>query len=287
MPKVTILNYLSLVKFSHTVFALPFAIVGYFTALRLSDSTFELQLFIKILLCMIFARNAAMAFNRYADRNFDKINPRTFVREIPSGVISAKSALFFVIINVVFFIITTWTINQLCFILSPVALIVILGYSLTKRFTSLCHFVLGIGLSLAPIGAFLAVTGLFHLIPILFSIAVLFWVGGFDIIYALQDDDFDKSQKLQSIPVILGRKGALTLARFIHFFSSIVLLIPGLLMHSSNFYFIGWALFSGLLVYQHSLVKSNELSKVNLAFFTTNGLASVTFLVFYLFDYFY
>jgi 4-hydroxybenzoate polyprenyltransferase len=286
MPKVTILNYLSLVKFSHTVFALPFAIVGYFTALKMSDTTFELQLFIKILLCMIFARNAAMAFNRYADRNFDKMNPRTFVREIPAGVISAKSALFFVVINVILFISTTWFINQLCFTLSPVAIIVILGYSLTKRFTSLCHFVLGIGLSLAPIGAFLAVTGYFHLIPLLFSIAILFWVGGFDIIYALQDDDFDKSQKLQSIPVILGRKGALSLARLIHLFSSIVLLIPGLLMHSSNFYYFGWALFSGLLVYQHSLVKSNDLSRVNLAFFTTNGIASVTFLVFYLLDYF-
>jgi 4-hydroxybenzoate polyprenyltransferase len=205
MPKITVLNYLSLVKFSHTVFALPFAIVGYFTAVKMTGTEFEWQLFAKVILCMVFARNAAMAFNRYADRNFDKMNPRTFVREIPAGVISANAALFFVTINVVLFITTTWFINDLCFYLSPVAMLVILGYSLTKRFTALCHFVLGIGLSLAPIGAFLAVSGYFHIVPALFSLAILFWVGGFDIIYALQDDDFDKSQKLRSIPVILGR----------------------------------------------------------------------------------
>jgi 4-hydroxybenzoate polyprenyltransferase len=286
MPKITLLNYLSLVKFSHTVFALPFAIIGYFTAIKMTGVNFDWLLFAKVIMCMVFARNAAMAFNRYADRNFDKINPRTFVREIPAGVISAKAALFFVIINVILFIVTTWFINSLCFYLSPIAILVILGYSLTKRFTALCHFVLGIGLSLAPLGAFLAVTGYFNIVPALFSLAILFWVGGFDIIYALQDDDFDKSQQLQSIPVFLGREGALKLSRIIHVLSAIILLIPGLIMESSSFYFMGWALFSGLLVYQHSLVKASDLSKVNLAFFTTNGVASVTFLSFYLVDYF-
>jgi 4-hydroxybenzoate polyprenyltransferase len=286
MPKITLLNYLSLVKFSHTVFALPFAIVGYFTAMKMTGADFDWLLFAKVIMCMVFARNAAMAFNRYADRNFDKVNPRTFVREIPAGVISAKAALFFVIVNVILFIVTTWFINKLCFYLSPVAIIVILGYSLTKRFTALCHFVLGVGLSLAPLGAFLAVTGTFHIVPALFSIAILFWVGGFDIIYALQDDDFDKSQQLRSIPVKLGRQDSLLLSRIIHLVSAIILIIPGLLMQSSSFYFLGWALFSGLLVYQHSLVKANDLSKVNLAFFTTNGIASVTFLSFYLADYF-
>lgn len=286
MPRITLLNYLSLVKFSHTIFALPFAIIGYFTAIKLTGTVFDWSLFAKVILCMVFARNAAMAFNRYADRNFDKINPRTFVREIPAGVISAKSALFFVIINVVLFIATTWFINEMCFYLSPVAIIVTLGYSLTKRFTALCHFILGVGLSLAPIGAFIAVTGYFHIVPVLFSFAILFWVGGFDIIYALQDDDFDKSLQLRSIPVILGRDGALKLSRIIHVISAIILIIPGLLMQSSTFYFLGWAVFAGLLVYQHSLVKPHDLSKVNLAFFTTNGVASVTFLSFYLIDYF-
>lgn len=286
MPKTTVLNFLSLVKFSHTIFALPFAIVGYFTAIKLTGNAFDLPLFLKVILCMVFARNSAMAFNRYADRKFDKINPRTFVREIPAGVISENAALLFVIINVILFIITTKFINELCFYLSPIAIMVILGYSLTKRFTALCHFVLGLGLSLAPLGAFLAVTGFFNLVPMLFSISILFWVGGFDIIYALQDDDFDKSHHLKSIPVLLGRKGALTLSRAIHAISAIFLLLPGFYMTSSIFYFLGWGVFSALLVYQHSLVKSNDLSKVNLAFFTTNGIASVTFLIFYLIDYF-
>lgn len=286
MPKITILNFLSLVKFSHTIFALPFAIVGYFTAIKLTGHNFDLILFAKVILCMIFARNAAMAFNRYADRNFDKRNPRTFVREIPSGVISANAALIFVLVNMALFIYTTKQINNLCFYLSPVALLVILGYSLTKRFTSLCHFVLGIGLSLAPLGAFLAVSGFFSIIPVLFSLSILFWVGGFDIIYALQDDEFDKTQQLRSIPVVLGRKHALILARVIHLISALVLFIPGILLESSVFYFLGWGLFSGLLVYQHSIVKVDDLSRVNVAFFTTNGIASVAFLSFYLLDYF-
>jgi 4-hydroxybenzoate polyprenyltransferase len=286
MPKITVLNYLSLVKFSHTIFALPFAIVGYFTAIKITGTSFDWTLFAKVILCMVFARNAAMAFNRYADRNFDKLNPRTFIREIPAGIISERAALFFVIINVLMFITTTWFINKICFYLSPIAIIVILGYSLTKRFTALCHFVLGVGLSLAPIGAFLAVTGYFNIIPALFSVSILFWVGGFDVIYALQDDDFDKSQKLRSIPVIIGREGALRLSRIIHVISAIFLLIPGIMMQSSSFYYFGWAVFSALLIYQHSLVKTNDLSKVNLAFFTTNGIASVTFLSFYLVDFF-
>lgn len=286
MPKITILNYLSLVKFSHTVFALPFAIVGYFTAVEIQHLTFDYILFGKVILCMVFARNAAMAFNRYADRHYDKVNPRTFVREIPSGVISARAALFFVIVNVSLFILTTKFINDLCFYLSPVAIIVILGYSITKRFTALCHFILGVGLSLAPLGAFLAAAGYFNLVPVLFSISILFWVGGFDIIYALQDDEFDKSQHLRSIPVLLGRSGALKLARSIHFLSAAVLIIPGFLLESSMYYFVGWGIFSCLLVYQHTLVSENDLSRVNVAFFTTNGFASVLFLIFFMLDYF-
>src|SRR5206468_12256705 len=151
---------------------------------------------ILVVLCMVFARSAAMAFNRYLDRNFDAKNPRTAIREIPSGIISANSALVFTVISSFLFIITCYFINAICFFLSPVALAVVLGYSYTKRFTPLCHLILGLGLSLAPIGAFLAVTGEFHWLPILFSIAVVCWVSGFDIIYALQDVDFDQSQKL-------------------------------------------------------------------------------------------
>ncbi|MCC6251701.1 MAG: UbiA family prenyltransferase [Bacteroidia bacterium] len=286
MIKSNIINYLSLVKFSHTIFALPFAIIGFFMAIKIGETPFDIAIFIKVILCMIFARNAAMAYNRYADREIDEQNPRTTNREIPSGIIKPRSALVFIILNCLFFIVTTWFINRLVFFLSPIALMVILGYSMTKRFTTLCHFILGVGLGLAPIGAFLSVTGRFDIIPILLSIAVLLWVGGFDIIYALQDDDFDKSQNLKSIPVLLGRKNALHLSQVTHFMVSVLLLIVGYLLEASKFYYLGWSVFSLLLVFQHRLIKHNDLSKVNVAFFTTNGIASVTFLCFFLLDFY-
>ena len=191
-------NYLSLVKFSHTIFALPFAFIGfvlgaqYLHNQQVEFEKIELKFFL-VLVCMFTARSAAMAFNRYLDRHFDKLNPRTAIREIPAGVIKAEKALLFIMMNAVLFIIATFFINSICFYLSPVALFVILFYSYTKRFTFLCHLVLGIGLSLAPIGAFLAVTGEFNIVPLLFSFAVVFWVSGFDVIYALQDIEFDKS----------------------------------------------------------------------------------------------
>ncbi len=275
-------NYFSLIKFSHTIFALPFAIIGYFLAIKFTNATFSLVLFVKVILCMVFARNAAMAFNRYIDRAYDQMNPRTAIREIPSGIIKSKNAILFVVLNVVLFVVTTFFINPLCFYLSPVALLVILGYSYTKRFTALCHLVLGLGLSLAPIGAYLAVSGKFAILPIYFSFAVLFWVTGFDIIYALQDESFDKSQRLKSIPVFLGKNKALLLSVVLHFFSGTFVLIAGWYAHFSFFYWIGAFVFIGLLTYQHTLVKPNDLSKVNLAFFTTNGIASIVFAVFLL-----
>ena len=281
-PNNTISNYLSLVKFSHTIFALPFAVIGYFLAIHVSHAQFSIKLFALILLCMVFARSAAMAFNRFIDRFIDEQNERTAVREIPAGTVKAKSALIFVIVNCILFVGTTFFINSICFYLSPVALAVVLGYSLTKRFTSLCHVVLGIGLSLAPIGAYLAVTGKFDWLPLFFSFAVLFWVSGFDIIYALQDEEFDKSKNLKSIPVWLGKKGALTLSTIFHLISSVFIIYAGIYAGFNIFYWIGVCVFTGLLFYQHTLVKPTDLSKVNLAFFTTNGIASVVFAVFVL-----
>jgi 4-hydroxybenzoate polyprenyltransferase len=276
----TIGNYLSLVKFSHTIFAMPFAVIGYLLAIVLTQASFHWRLFGLVILCMIFARSAAMGFNRYIDREFDKANPRTVIREIPSGIIPARSALIFVIFNCALFITTTWFINRTCFYLSPVALLVILGYSYTKRFTALCHLVLGVGLSLAPIGAYLAVTGKFNLLPLLFSFTVFFWVSGFDIIYALQDEDFDRSKQLHSIPVLLGKKGALMLSRMLHLFSATLVVLAGLHAGFDLWYWIGTTAFIGLLIYQHTLVKPHDLSRVNLAFGTTNGIASVIFAVF-------
>ena len=278
--KLKVKNYLSLVKFSHTIFAMPFAFIGYFLALHQTDAEFDWKLFLFVILCMIFARNAAMAFNRFIDREIDIKNPRTAIREIPSGIIKAKSALLFVIINSVLFITTTYFINELTFKLSPVALLVILGYSITKKFTALCHLVLGLGLSLAPIGAYLAVTGEFAITPVLYSFVVLFWVSGFDIIYALQDLDFDKEEELKSFPVFFGKKGALTASVLLHLLSAAITLYAGYLSNFGLIYWIGSALFIGLLFYQHTLVKPNDLSRVNVAFFTTNGIASILFALF-------
>ena len=277
-------NYLSLIKFSHTLFALPFAIIGYFIGLQHANTNFDIRLFLLVVLCMVFARSAAMAFNRFIDWKIDIENARTAIREIPAGIIKPSAARLFVVINCLLFITTTYFINSLCFYLSPVALLVILGYSYTKRFTALCHIVLGIGLALAPIGAYLAVTGKFHLLPVLFSFAVLFWVSGFDIIYALQDEEFDKTKNLKSIPVFLGKKGALVLSTVLHVASASFIICAGYFFNFGLSYWLGSIVFSGLLIYQHTLVKPNDLSKVNLAFFTTNGIASVVFAVFVIAD---
>lgn len=273
-------RYLSLVKFSHTIFALPFAAVGFSLAVLHAEQPFRWELLICVLFCMVFARSAAMAFNRWLDRRFDALNPRTAQREIPAGIITPGNALLFTIANCVLFIATTWFINPICFYLSPVALFVILFYSYTKRFTALCHLVLGLGLSLAPIGAYLAVTGVFHILPLLFSFTVLTWVSGFDIIYALQDEDFDRSQKLHSIPTAFGKKGALNISNVLHIFSGLFVIIAGVLGAFHWLYWIGATAFIGLLIYQHRLVKPNDLSRVNFAFANTNGIASVVFAVF-------
>jgi 4-hydroxybenzoate polyprenyltransferase len=308
----SIKKYLSLVKFSHTIFAMPFAIIGFFlgvmsflnkeinsTNLINKQGEFVssaihmdipwvglIRLFVLVILCMIFARSAAMAFNRYLDRNFDAKNPRTAIREIPAGIISKESALRFVIINCLLFVTATFFINRICFLLAPVALFVILFYSYTKRFTPLCHLVLGVGLSLAPIGAYLAVTGAFALLPILFSLAVIFWVSGFDIIYALQDVEFDQSQKLFSMPAWLGKSKALRVSELLHVLSAACVILAGIYGDFGWWYWTGIAVFNGMLFYQHSVVKPNDLSKVNLAFMTANGIASVVFAVFVLLDIF-
>ena len=276
-------KYLSLIKFSHTIFAMPFAFIGFFLATKNYD--FEWITLLYVVFCMVFARSAAMAFNRYIDRDIDIANPRTAkVREIPNGSINTNSALLFIVINSLLFIATTYLINPLCLALSPIALLVILGYSYTKRFTALCHLILGLGLALAPIGAYLAVSGEFNIIPLFFSAAVLFWVSGFDIIYSLQDEEFDKTHELHSIPVLLGKKNALMLSNILHLLTFSALSIAGSLGDFSLYYWIGFWIFSALLFYQHTLVKHNDLSKVNLAFFTTNGIASLIFGAFVIAD---
>src|SRR6185312_1442691 len=282
-------HYFSLVKFVHTIFAMPFALIGFFYGLKIVDYDLNRPwwlLFILVILCMVFARSAAMAFNRWLDAEYDAKNPRTKIREIPGGIISKRHAMIFVIFNCVAFIVATFFINTLCFVLAPVALFIILFYSYTKRFTPLCHLVLGLGLSLSPIGAYIAVTGKFALVPVLFSLSVLFWVSGFDIIYALQDEDFDKENKLHSIPSLLGTARALRVSESLHFLSAASVVAAGLTGNFSMLYWAGVAAFAFFLIYQHSLIKPKDLSKVNRAFFSSNGIASVAFCVFVLLDIF-
>ena len=277
-------KYFSLVLFAHSVFALPFALIGFFLGVTTTDNPFNWLKLVMVVLCMVFARNAAMAFNRYLDRHIDAKNPRTQMRDIPAGKVSANEALLFVVVNCILFIITTAFINKLCLYLSPIALFVVLFYSYTKRFTALCHLVLGLGLSLAPIGAYIAVTGIFEIVPVLYSFAVLFWVSGFDIIYALQDEDFDKKEKLHSIPAALGIKNALNLSVFLHVLSALCVILPIFFTTFSWVYYMGVAFFCCMLIYQHLLVKPTNISKVNRAFATTNGIASVIFAACFLID---
>lgn len=277
-------KYMSLVLFAHSIFALPFAIIGFFLALQTTDHTFEWSKLLLMLLCMVTARNAAMAFNRYLDRDIDAKNPRTVMRDIPSGKISANNALAFTLLSCFVFMGATFFINTLCFFLSPVALFVVLFYSYTKRFTPLCHLVLGVGLGLAPIGAYLVVTNQFAIIPVFYGIAVMCWSAGFDIIYALQDEEFDRQQGLNSIPAYFGGKRALRISEALHVLSFLFILLPSFYMHVGWFYYLGVAFYGVLLIYQHKIVSPSDLSRVNRAFMTTNGVASVIFAVFYLLD---
>lgn len=285
----TMKNYLSLVKFSHTIFALPFALTGYALGVVHAGKGISWISLSLVVLCMVFARSAAMAFNRYVDRDIDATNPRTQTREIPAGIISPKAALLFIIANCLAFVLCTWFINPICFYLSPVALLVVLGYSYTKRFTFLCHLVLGIGLGLAPVGAFLAVTGYFDPIPIYYGLAVFTWVAGFDIIYALQDEAFDRSKQLYSIPAAFGKKRALKISEWLHLLTAFFMVwaartVYAELLAGGWLLWTGTALFLILLVWQHFLVKPEDLSRVNLAFFTTNGMASLIFGAFTVLD---
>jgi 4-hydroxybenzoate polyprenyltransferase len=310
----TFKNYLSLVKFSHTVFAMPFALIGFalgVTSITNYDPQYEkyiffegndfvlskfsvedhltvalIKTFILVILCMVFARSAAMAFNRYLDRQFDAQNPRTAIREIPKGIISANNALMFTIICCVLFVVCCYLLNTAVLMLSPIALFVILFYSYTKRFTPLCHLVLGLGLALAPIGAYLAVTARFDVLPVLFSFTVLFWVSGFDIIYSLQDEEFDRNNKLHSIPAAVGKVKALRISELLHLLSTACVVAAGVYGDFGWLYWIGVAVFVGMLIYQHSVVKPNDLRRVNLAFMTANGIASVVFAVFVIADLF-
>lgn len=271
-------HYFSLVKFAHTAFALPFALIGY--VLGVLERGFDFWILVGILACMVFVRNAAMGFNRLIDRRFDAQNVRTAGREIPAGKISVRAARWFVVLNAVAFVVVAATFNRLTLWLSPVVLLVVLGYSYTKRFTALCHAVLGLGLAMAPCGAYIAVTGTLSIVPVWLSVLVLTWVMGFDIIYALQDVDFDRSQRLHSIPAALGVRGALWVSVLLHVVTAAMVAVVGFSLGGGILYCIGAAIFLALLLYQHLIVRPDDLSRIGAMFGITNGVASIAYAVF-------
>jgi len=279
-----LVRYANLVKLPHTLFALPFALVGVTLASYGAPVTALDVLWVVI--AFTAARFAAMGFNRIVDRDVDALNPRTKLREIPSGVLSVGGAATAVVVASLLFAVAAWQLNPLCLALSPVALAWVLMYSFTKRFTRWCHLVLGVGLSIAPVGGFLAIAGQWSepwWMLITLAVAVATWVGGFDILYALQDIDFDSSQRLHSLPVAMGAKRALTFARLLHVLTVVMLgVVGGGIAAAGWLYAIGVAVAALLLLYEHSLVKPDDLSRLNAAFFTMNGVISITFFAFVL-----
>ena len=269
-------DFLSLVVFAHTVFALPFALLS---AVLAANGVPHGRTLLWILVAMVGARSAAMSFNRIVDRHIDARNPRTARREIPAGVVSPAAAAFFCAGSAALFVLAAAQLNRLCLVLSPVALAIVLGYSYAKRVTSFAHLLLGLALAIAPVGAWVAVTGAFALPPVLLGFAVLFWVAGFDVIYSLQDEEFDRAEGLRSIPARFGAARALQIARLFHG-TTLVLLYSVFLAVSGGWLFGAAVVVAGLfLVRQHRLVSPGDLSRVNAAFFTANGWLSVAVFV--------
>ncbi len=267
---------LEMIKFKHTVFALPFAFIGAFLA---ANGVPDLKTFILVIIAMFGARTCAMAFNRIVDHKFDAANPRTANRAIPAGEVSLSESWLMVVISGLVFFLACWFLNSLTFILAPFALTLTLVYSLTKRFTSLCHVVLGVALAFAPIGGWVAVTGSLEGFPWVLSLGVLFWVAGFDCIYACLDADFDRKTGLHSLPAKLGRKRAFNLAVIFHIIAFILFTITGVLTDLNWIYFIGIAITGAALFYQHFIISPDDLSHIKMSFFSMNGIISITLFI--------
>lgn len=283
----TIKRYGRLVKFSHTIFAMPFALMSFVYAVTQTDISLTqsnpwwwVTLLVQVVLCMVFARNVAMGFNRWADRHIDARNPRTAKREIPAGELTPKAALWFVAVNAILFIITASTINSLTAALSPVALAVVMAYSYCKRFTSMAHLVLGLSLGIAPVGAHIAVTGAFALAPCILSLVVITWCGSFDIIYALQDKEFDRANGLHSIPARFSTRTSLGISIALHIVSIASLMWWVSLLPSSWQIYTGAALFTSIIIAEHIIVTPTRQRHIPMAFGTFNALASTSLAVF-------
>lgn len=269
--------YLEMVKVAHTVFALPFALMGAFLA---AGGMPPWRTIFYIVLAMAGGRSAAMGFNRVVDAEIDARNPRTKDRAIPSGQVSKPMAGVFIFLSVLLLLLSAAKLNSLCLKLSPVLLLLLFSYSYTKRFTWMSHLVLGLCLGAAPLAAWIAVTGAFDPRILIVSFAVLFWVAGFDVLYSLQDMDFDRSAGLHSIPRFLGVGTSLWVARAFHFAMAALLLVGYHSFRLGGWYLAGWGLCAAVLVYEHSILKNNDLSRLNVAFFNLNGLISIALCLF-------
>jgi len=278
--------YLEMIKFEHSIFALPFAMIGMMWGSRhaFGEAWPGWRVFGLIVVAMVSVRSAAMAYNRIADRDIDALNPRTKTRAIPSGLLKLSQVNLFFFASCIIFFTAAALLNRLTLILSPLALFTLLFYSHTKRFTPLCHFVLGLSMGIAPAAAWIATTDSLDWVVGVLTFAVLFWGAGFDIIYALQDEEFDREHGLRSLPQTLGKAKALTVSRICHFLAATCLFTAGILVHAGPIYFVGALFATCLLVYEQSLVKPTDLSRVNLAFFTLNGFVSLGLFAFALLD---
>ena len=266
---------LKMIKIEHSIFALPFAFVG--MLLATNGWPMGMKIFWTIL-AMVAARSMAMAYNRLVDWKVDKKNPRTKSRAIPAGLISLVFVGFFIIVSMALFVFSAYMLGPLCLQYSPIAIVILLGYSHIKHISWLCHLVLGTALGGAPVGAYIAVSGSLENAPWWLMAAVMSWVAGFDIFYSLQDMEFDNDEGLHSIPVRFGIKGALIFARLLHFLTVILLLLTGIQFDLGMAYFAGVVISAIMLVYEHTLVKEDDLSKINQAFFTINGLMGFVYL---------
>lgn len=276
-----IVDYLRLVKFSHTIFAMPFALLSFTYAWMTAEhNTVLWVLLLQVVACMVFARNVAMGFNRWADHKIDAANPRTANREIPAGVISPRGAIVFIAINALLFVATTITINPLCAWLSPVALFVIMFYSYCKRFTAMAHIVLGVSLGIAPVGAYMAVAETTVVECWLLAIVVMTWCAGFDVIYALQDAEFDRQRGLYSIPSRFSVRTSLIISALLHVISVAVLVLFALSQPHTWLLYVGCALFTAILATEHYLVTPTKQRNIGIAFGTFNAMASVSLAIF-------
>ncbi len=274
-------TFLKMIKLEHSLFALPFAFVGMFLAANGMPSW---NVILWVVVAMVGARSAAMGLNRYADAEIDARNPRTASREIPAGNISKTATIFYIILSLAVYFLAAVMLNKLTAILSPIPILIFILYAYAKRFTNFCHIILGIALGLAPVCAWIAVTGTVNLPPFILGGAIILWVAGFDILYAIQDIEYDRKEGLHSIPAVFGVSGSLIIARLLHFAAFFLFILLMAFTNLGYIYLAGVLISGALMAYEHSLVSKDDLSKLNMAFFNMNAYISITIMIFSIID---